>query len=157
MQINYLQKLRDNPYSNPYNTNDLFKVRGISETEIVLLEQTWNSGNPFPKVLKELLFLAGEFCICFSYGPNDTQNDYQLWIRGHMAYMSRVISRPFYALHYYGGIDFLFIYLDEGDNPMIYQASPYVDEVDWIKNLNINVKDYIGASIDRIKRGENPY
>lgn len=50
MTINYLQILRDNP--------KLSKniMRGMTLTEITQLEQAWNNGNPFPKVLKELLF-----------------------------------------------------------------------------------------------------
>lgn len=53
MIIEYLKTLRDNPIINGYN------IEGISETEIQQLEQLYNNGNTFPKVLRELLYLAG--------------------------------------------------------------------------------------------------
>ena len=52
MTIQYLQKLRDN------NKMDGFTDEGLSLSEIAQLEQLCNNGNPFPQVLKELLFLA---------------------------------------------------------------------------------------------------
>ncbi|MCZ8091415.1 hypothetical protein [Flavobacterium sp.] len=62
--------------------------------------------------------------------------------------MSRVINRPFFSLDFYGGIDFIFVYLDECDNPMVHEASPYQEEAEWIRPLNINLKDYIERAID---------
>ena len=61
MEINYLKKLQENINIFQY------PCEPISMIEIESLEQTYNSGNPFPKVLKELLFLAGEFCYILDY------------------------------------------------------------------------------------------
>jgi len=142
MKIEYLQKLRENPYEEI--NNKLLEIKGISEAEINSLEQTWNNGNSFPKALKELLFLAGENFPGFSYGIGSTQNEFQVWIREHIARMSRVIDRHFFSINFFGGIDFTFVYLDEGDNPFVYHAYPYEEErLEWFTCSNLNLKDYI--------------
>ncbi|GGE98680.1 hypothetical protein [Flavobacterium limi] len=155
MNIKYLQHLKDNPIAYTSDTEIQFKIEGISESEIQQLELTWNNGNLFPQVLKELLFLAGEFCYVCDYGPNDSQQEIQEWIREHMGDNNRSINRPFYAFDVWGGLNFLFIYLDEGDNPPVFQAQPYSDDDNWIEPLQFQTIQSI--IIDRVKIGQNPY
>ncbi|MDR6761150.1 hypothetical protein J2Y38_001348 [Flavobacterium sp. 2755] len=81
MNIKYLQHLKDNPVAYPNDTELQFKIKGIPESEIQQLELTWNNGNLFPQALKELLFLAGDFCYVCDYGPNDSQQEIQEWIK----------------------------------------------------------------------------
>lgn len=53
---------------------------------------------------------------------------------------------------------YLFIYLDEGDNPTIYEANPWTDGENWIKHLdNLTIKGLVDDGIERVKRGENPF
>ena len=65
MTIDYLQKLRDIPSDGTTN-------RGISLLEITHLEQVFNNGNLFPKVLKEFLYLAGDYCYVMDTGSWDS-------------------------------------------------------------------------------------
>lgn len=109
MTIKYLQLLKDNPVNYSNGTELKFEIKGISESEIKDLELTWNNSLPFPKILKELLYLAGNFCYVCSYGPNDSQQEMQEWIREHMEDTNRFINRPFYAFDAWGGLNFLFI------------------------------------------------
>lgn len=158
MTIKYLQLLNDNPVKYSHNTTLELKIRGISESEIQQLELVWNNGNLFPKVLKELLFLAGNFCYVCDYGPNDSQQEMQEWVREHMEDNNRSLNRPFYAFDVYGGDTFLFIYLDEGNNPNVFQAKPYSDDNNWIKLLSSQtIQSIVNIGIKRVKLGQNPY
>ena len=65
MEITYLKKLQENLDIRPYPCEPL------PMSEIENLEQTYNNGNPFPKVLRELLFLAEEYCMVLDYGAED--------------------------------------------------------------------------------------
>lgn len=152
MNIQYLKKIQTNPSLEINNSSYFSSIKRISETEIASLEQFYNNGNIFPKVLKELLFLAGSDCFVCDYGINKTQQDLQEWVREDMLENERTISRPFYAFDVYGGSQFLFIYLDEGDNPEIYEAHPYSNENDWIKRLNnLTIKSLVDNGIERVK------
>lgn len=72
MNIEYLEALRDNPKRWDYEN------KGISDLAIIQqLEQSFNNGNSFPKVLKELLFLAGESCVWLMF-HYDSQYEMQL-------------------------------------------------------------------------------
>jgi len=159
MTIKYLQQLKDNPIVYSKNNTELqFKIEGIPESEIQQLELVWNNGNVFPKVLKELLFLAGNFFYVCDYGPNDNQQEMQEWVREHMRDNNRSINRPFFAFDIYGGGTFLFIYLDEGDNPKVFEASPYSDYNDWIRPLEPQtIQSIVNIGINRVKMGQNPY
>ena len=158
MNIQYLTKLKDNPIEYPEDTNNSFPIQGISEIEIIQLEQSYNNGNPFPKVLKELLFLAGNYCYVCDYGVNDSQQELQDWVREHMQERNKIISRPFFVFDVYNGFPFLFIYLDEGDNPLVYEADPYNPDLNWIRQLqNQTMKSIVDDGIERVKEGYNPF
>ena len=156
MEIQYLNKLKDNPIS--YGVLINLEIEGINLDEIQLLEQNWNNGNPFPKALKELLFLAGNYCYVCDYGVNENQQELQGSVRQDLLENERIISRPFYAIDVYSTSHFLFIYLDEGDNPTIYVAGPYSEEYNWITHLsNVTIKSLVDDKVERAKRGENPF
>ncbi|MFK8008663.1 MAG: hypothetical protein AB8H03_20055 [Saprospiraceae bacterium] len=117
MIIEYLQTLRDTPQRN-------FPNEGISETEIAQLEQSYNSGNPFPKVLKELLFLAGNYCNWLDYSVYDNQQELQDEVRAELQDIySETISRPHFIVDTVPDGTFVFMYLDEGDNPPLYHSN----------------------------------
>jgi hypothetical protein len=156
MEIEYLKMLRDNPAMYPNDIDYKGEIRGIPLTEIEQLEQTWNNGNPFPKALRELLFLAGEFCYVFSYGIS-TQQALQQRFRMQMEEENRVLNKPFYVMDIWGPDQFYFVYLDEGDNPYIYEAIPYENKPNWFKKTDFKIKSKSEHRIARVKRGENPY
>lgn len=163
MNVQYLQLLRDNPYRYP---NDIkFKIKGLSEFEISQLEVQYNNSNPFPKVLKELLFLAGKYCYGVSYGGLAeygssgllVQQEMQEFARQRMQKYNKLIARPFYVIDLSIASQFLFMYLDEGDNPQLYDACP-PEEDEWIEILpNATIKSYIDNAVNLVKKGESPY
>ena len=115
MDITYLKQLERTRNKNSWINES------ISLEEIKQLEQIYNNNKPFPKALRELLFLAGNYCIVLDYGLNDTQQELQEFVRENMQEENRIITRPFYAIDVYNaGDQFLFVYLDEGDDPEVY-------------------------------------
>lgn len=155
MDIEYLQQLRDNNIK--YGTTMNFENRGIPLSEIQLLEQLYNSGNPFPKVLKELMFLAGDICYVCDYGPTESQQDLQEWKRETMQDYNRAFNRPFYIYSIYSD-NFYFIFLDEGNNPTVYEANPSLEGSNWYRSLgNQTIQSIVNIGIDRVKKGQNPY
>lgn len=95
MTIQYLQKLRDN------NKMDGFTDEGLSLSEIAQLEQLCNNGNPFPQVLKELLFLAGNSCNYLDYSIYDSQQELQSEERLELQELYGItITRPYFLWIY---------------------------------------------------------
>lgn len=154
MKIQHLKKLKDYPYDDNLKNDDTLVNEGISLEEINSLEQNWNNGNKFPLILRELLFLAGNYCNVFDYGVFDSQEDFQQFAREDFAESNKTISRPFFVLDYNTGYNYLFIYLDEGDNPKIHVASPSHNSSNWIEYLSdYNIKTYSEYAIDCIRKG----
>ena len=117
MTIEYLQKLRD-------TAQVVFSNEGISELEIEQLEQLYNSGNLFPQVLKEMLFLAGKYCEWLDFSFYDSQQELQDNIRAELLTIFRVtVSRPFFVIETIPDGTFIFMYLNEGDNPPLYHSN----------------------------------
>ncbi len=160
MTIEYLKKLKDYPAAYPFDTAYKDEISGITEKEIVELEQLFNSGSTFPKALKELLFLAGNRCYALDFGLNETQQELQEFVREIMLEENRVITRPFYVIDVYNaGDQFLFVYLDEGDNPAVY-IGHYWDSNDrpnWINLVSPSLSNFIDNKIERVKSGQNPF
>ncbi|MCR8558958.1 hypothetical protein KXD93_14975 [Mucilaginibacter sp. BJC16-A38] len=128
--------------------------------QIIALEASYNGGRPFPTVLRELLYIAGQNCYVLDYGPNDSQNELQEWVRESLlADNDRQISRPFFAVDMYGGDKFLFVYLDEGkDDPDLYEATPYDEpEAIWISYINGTLSTLINNRLINILSGYNPF
>ena len=154
MDITYLKQLERTPNKNSWINES------ISLEEIKQLEQIYNNNKPFPKALRELLFLAGNYCIVLDYGLNDTQQELQEFVRENMQEENRIITRPFYAIDVYNaGDQFLFVYLDEVDDPAVYQAS-YEDRSDrpnWINKVTPTLSNFVNRKIERVKNGQNPF
>lgn len=162
MEIQYLTILRDNPVKIGVTRN--FPNRGISEVEITQLEQLYNNGNPFPKALKELLFLAGESCYVLAY-LNDSQQAMQNYVRNQLQKRSLEITRPFFAIDVYNSSDqCLIAYLDEGEDPIVYSVfyefqdydGDDYPEVQFITPLK-KLSAYINSGIEDVKNGFNPF
>lgn len=153
MNIEILTYLRDNPIKKS------FQIQGISIFEIEYLQVLFNNSNNFPKALKELLFLAGEYCHVLDYGLFDTQEEMQIAARSWLTRYGIKIIRPFYVIDVYNaGEQFLYIYLDEGNDPFIYQAYlPERNDIDTLTSLNKKLSEYINDGINQVKQGINPF
>jgi hypothetical protein len=68
MEIKYLTTLEQNPTYTYQASGNIESLEPITDIEITSLEDTYNKGNSFPVVLKELLSLAGNFCYVLDYG-----------------------------------------------------------------------------------------
>lgn len=151
MEIQYLTYLRDNPIG-------YWPIKPISLQEIEQLETLYNNGNSFPKVLKELLFLAGKSCYVLDYGGFEDQQQMQDFVRSEMADENKSITRPFFVVDVYNlGDQSIFVYLDEGDNPPTYELHYYADNDNWIHQVTPTLSGLINHGIDRMKQGRNPF
>lgn len=62
-----------------------------------------------------------------------------------------------------GGDQFIFVYLDEGDDPATHEAHYYHDPVvdynepTWITNVTPTLSNLINQLVDRVKQGRNPF
>lgn len=154
MEINYLGILKDNPtrWGTVEMTNE-----PLSELIILSLEHIYNGGEPFPVVLRELLFLAGNYCYVLDYGYNDSQEEMQEWIRDMLLEESMQINDPFFVIDVYGGSQFLFVYLNQGNDPIVQSAYHFSNDSNWIKSLPYKLSEYIDILILRTKQGRNPF
>src|SRR5688572_23641382 len=108
MEIKYLQALRDYPSAYPDKSYKK-TIEPISLSEIATLEQLYNNGNPFPAALKELLYLAGDYCYVLDYGMADSQQEMQEEVRERWAEERQEMTRPFMVIDVYNVNDqFLF-------------------------------------------------
>jgi hypothetical protein len=155
MEIEYLKQLENNPFR--FNYPDI-NNEPTPESEILHLEQLYNQGKTFPKALRELLYLAGNFCYVLDYGINESQEELQEFVREELNYYNKEISRPFFAIDVYNASDqFLLIYLDEGDNPAVHEAIYYENSLRWIRLISYNLSQYIDNLIVRVKEGRNAF
>ena len=157
MEIQYLQYLRDNPQRWSSST---YSIEPIPLTEIEQLETKYNNGKQFPKALRELLFLAGEYCYVLDYNIFDSQEELQDEAREWLQKYNRTINRPFFVIDAYNaGEQFLFVYLDEGNDPIVMSAYlPPRNDVQFIETMyNRSLSAFIKFKIDRAKQGYNPF
>ncbi|HEY6142178.1 MAG TPA: hypothetical protein VIV55_01945 [Flavobacterium sp.] len=159
MNIETLTYLKDNPTLEINQSGSFSTIRGISETEITQLEQLYNNGTSFPKALRELLFLAGEYCFVLDTGWYETQQELQTAVREWLVKYNKTITRPFFAIDIYGsGEQFLYVYLDEGDDSFVYQAYlPERTDIEHFYSLNKKLSEYINGLINTVKQGYNPF
>ncbi len=153
MIIEYLKELENNP------TRGIFSNEGIIEiTKIQKLEQDYNNGNPFPKVLKELLFLAGNYCGYLDFGSYDTQQELQNEERLELLNVFGVtISRPHYFVDLVSPGNPVFMYLDEGPNPLLYQINNNPTQSNYTRDVGGTLKDLIEERIQSYKEGHGPF
>lgn len=157
MKIQYQQKLRDN--SSMLGHSHI----PMSNSEIEQLETLYNTGNEFPKSLREVLFLAGNLCVVLDGGISNTKQQMQDKVRARLSQYGKSIIRPFYAIDVYNaGDQFVFVYLDEEDDPDVYEAmydeDLYPDNpIPWIHKIKSPLSALINSRIDRVLSGSNPF
>jgi hypothetical protein len=115
MEIEYLKALQ-----NIYNVNKKLSRIGVSEFEISNLENSLNL--KLPKAYKEFLFIAGKRDNILD-GWNRGYDDLEFMQEyAHEAFQRVGLQmKPFWCFAEYNDADSsLFFFLDEGDNPSIY-------------------------------------
>ena len=158
MEIEYLTHLVKHP-SVTRPSGYVSRLKPISMDEIISLENTYNSGTPFPQALRELLYIGGENCYVLDYYKNN-QAAMQEMAREDLADYELSISRPFYVIDVYNAHDqFVFIYLDEEKNdPTLYEAVFGGDDArGWIHSINATLSQFINSRLKSYLRGENPF
>ncbi|MFK8104580.1 MAG: hypothetical protein AB8G15_18795 [Saprospiraceae bacterium] len=152
MTIQYLKKLQNNP-----NLSD-FPMEGISIEEIERLEQLYNRGKVFPKVLRELLFLAGKFCAVLDFSIYDSQEEMQAEERAELLEIFNVqIERPhFFVCLASHGMP-VFMYLDEGNNPSMYQIRGQPTQERYADHRLGSLDMLINHRITDSLNGKNPF
>ncbi|HEU4610173.1 MAG TPA: hypothetical protein VFS31_18765 [Chitinophagaceae bacterium] len=94
------------------------------------------------------------------YGLNETQQELQDYVRAELHEEGKHISRPFFIIDIYNALDqFLFVYLDEEEDPAVYEGH-YCDSItgnDWITLVHSSLSGYIDNLIDRVLKGLNPF
>jgi len=156
MEIQYLKLLSDTPTFKEASGYVKY-LESIDEIEIGNLENTYNYGKPFPKALKELLFLAGKYFYVLDYNSY-SQDEMQLKQREFLAKRGKSITKPFFVIDVYNvGSQFLFVYLDEGQDPTVYAAILYRNTSDWLYSLNQTLSQFIDQGLIALFRGENPF
>lgn len=161
MNIKYLINLKNIPVGNPGGIDFKDEIKGISLTEIQQLKQSWNNGKEFPTALSELLFLAGDDCYVLDKGLMESQQEMQEEARQWMIDFNRAISRPFYVIDVYNaGEGFLFVYLDDGEDPKVnstYLPHRDYDDASWLSSTDRSLSNFINFRINKVKQGYNPF
>jgi len=158
MEIKYLTQLKNYPSGNPTGLTYKRTIVPIPLSEIAQLEALYINNSFFPVALKELLFLAGNYCYVLATGTFDTQQEMQEYVRVKLVSEDLSISRPFFVIDVYNTSDqFLFVYLDDGDNPAVYEAVYDNERPDWIHLVMNSLSGYIDTLIERVKEGRNPF
>lgn len=157
MHTKYLLNLKN---LNHFLPDKYFPNESISLEEISQLEQAYNNGNAFPKVLQEYLSIAGKYCPVTDKGIFTTQQELQEFVREELSYNGKIFTRPFFAVEIYSGDWCLFIYLDEGDNPnlcCVYYDDESAGFSEPLKKMDHTITSLINSRIQRIKENMNPY
>lgn len=144
MHIKYLKLLRDNPADKLPSSEYYFPNVPMTIKEIEYLEQKYNNGDKFPQALRELLFLSGKRSyvndILYAGDIEETPNPQEEMIDKYredlLDFNSGImpITRPFYIIDSGAGSGtFLFVYLDEGEDPSVYTSvTDYSEQTrDW--------------------------
>ncbi len=158
MEIEILTYLRDNPAECPGDLEYEGKIVSMPFSEIQDHEVTYNNGLPFPKALRELLFLAGKRCYVLTHNVldvNELQEEPREWLKEN----NKVIHHPFYVIEICDIAEsFLFVHLDEDDDPIVRHAELYCEEynVPFISSL-CRLSAFINHRIDMKKKYHDPY
>ncbi len=151
MEIEYLTELINHSYIN--FSGQTVKNKPLPIEEIKTLEKQFNNVAIFPKALKELLFLAGGYCDGLDYGLCETQQELQNIVKEVLEDSNLKIERPFYVIDIYnGGDQFFFVYLDEGNNPKVYEAISEYQQL-RIKQIGNSLSEFI-AHLIALKKEE---
>ncbi|TDQ77458.1 hypothetical protein [Sphingobacterium yanglingense] len=162
MEIKYLKLLQDNPYEYPAaDENNRYPIVSLSITEINDLETSFNNGLAFPLAVRELLYLAGKRCYALEYGYQGSIQKMQQDVRKFMQEWNRELTRPFLVIDVYNILDqFLFVFLEEGDDPVVYRAEydpNHLPEGQWYEAMQPNLSTFINKKVQYVKAGGSAF
>lgn len=130
----------------------------LSMTEIEDLELKYNSGHPFPTSVRELLFLAGKYCMVLEYGLADSQYEIQDAMRRELTNSGLNIARPFLVFDVINRTDgFVFVYLDEDQqDPAVYFANLDIEDEDtpFLNPLDKTLSEFIAERVNNLEEGD---
>jgi len=162
MEIEFLQKMKENPKPHKRLSRD----RGLSIEKIEELELEINDGNPFPKAYREYLYLGGDYNslgLSIAFEDSESWEDIPAIKRVAEIEMKKEglsIDRSYIILHYYDDDNFIFIYLDEGDNPqpyaMVLNPLNNMDHIFPIKRAD-SLSFFIDDLVNRTLKGLQPF
>jgi hypothetical protein len=162
MEISFLQKMKEHPKPRKSMNRD----RGLSLDKIETLEIEINNGNLFPKAYREYLFLGGDYNslgLSIAFEESKSWEDIPAIKRVATVEMQKQklsIERPYSILHYYDDDGFIFIYLDEGDNPQPYIFEPFPlknkEHIFPVKNID-SFSAFIDDLVDGALKGLQPF
>ena len=151
MKLEYQNKLKNNLNIKGY------KMQGVTEKEIREVEKKYNIN--FPKSYIEFLLLAGKSCIGLPlYDTSDLETlaaDWHqeiMWEELERTNAIKDFQRPFWQFAESNGCEqFVFFYLDDGDDPTVYSADYKGLDADKkeIKSLKRPFSTYIDQTIDQ--------
>ncbi|MHA3786884.1 hypothetical protein ACX0HA_01640 [Flavobacterium hauense] len=156
MIIEYLRELEN---LNSQNLQDIFPNKPLPVTDIFQLEQLYNNGKPFPKVLRELLHIAGNKCSVISLSRKGPFL-YQLAIREAISNSDHTISRPFFAFDQFDIDLFSLVFLDEEtEDPEIVHFNLNEEEssYEYMMRSGVTLSNLIKGRIVDVKKGYNYY
>lgn len=162
MEIIHLKKLKEFNFDlHPVTHEKEYNV-GMSITEIEEAEIEFNSGNPFPTELRELLYLAGKTCNLFSNQKSlsmlAVHRKYSLEYGSAIANFT---SRPYILIEddTLGDIHVGGVYLDQGDHPITFTfymewtktPAGLVYNVDMVVE-HTTIKESTEAGVENLKK-----
>lgn len=126
MEIKFLKSYRDNPILKTR------KAKGLTIERIKELEKKLNNGKSFPKTFSEFLFIGGDYsALGFDYEGYYENGEQYIALKDHyediMPKYKVSLNRPYAILDSYDGLTFMFIFLDEGDDPRVYNFGVHPD------------------------------
>jgi hypothetical protein len=81
----------------------------------------------------------------------------QEFVRKKLEKHGKHIGQPFFVIDTYNGNEqFLFVYLNDGEDPAVYEAL-YYEKEEWYYQICPNLSIYISNLIERVKEGRNPF
>lgn len=147
MEIEYLTKMKNTPKIK-HTAN-----RGVSEEKIKQAES--KMGIKFPKAFKEFLYLGGDYEEVISDWNRGFDNLEGIQEEAEESFNNVGLGlRNFFAFAEYGGDQFLFFFLNEGDNPPVYaydEMKIHKDEYgnpSYYKKTKPSFTDFIEKHID---------
>ncbi|WP_442264915.1 hypothetical protein ACSIGC_11230 [Tenacibaculum sp. ZS6-P6] len=162
MEFTFLKKLNEVKDSLENSPVILRNPEGNSVEEIYEYQKVFNQGLPLPKSLIEYLFISGKFC---PLGFDVVEGNY-LGLRKYydkkLEERGVKIERPFMIFDNFEGESFMFVYLDEGDDPQPWNCSVNEDydsednEIIW-KVPHPTFSDLVNALVDRAIKGLQPW
>lgn len=148
MKLEYLKNLE-----NIHTSNKRISKIGVSEIDISLLEEKLNLS--FPKAYKEFLFIAGNRDGILGDWNRGFDNLEGIQEEAEESFNNVGLGlRNFFAFAEYGGDQFLFFFLNEGDNPPVYaydEMKIHKDEYgnpSYYKKTKPSFTDFIEKHID---------